>query len=147
MKKLFLVILAAATAFCLVPLATEASEYVGDYCWTSSEGNITLAFSVSFIGLDSSGYAMYDYAGRMITDIGHAPVNGNCIEVRTDLRHIYMCNLLMTSGDGVATFYAEFDFDTLQGTSSAIFNVYNGTYLSDRYIYPIPWTPVTCPKW
>jgi hypothetical protein len=83
---------------------------------------------------------MFDYAGRMILTTGTAAVNGNCIEVKTAQKHIYACNLLMTSGDGAAAFYAEFDYDTLVGTSSAIFNIYNGSSLSDQFVYPISLT-------
>jgi hypothetical protein len=145
-KKLIFVTLVVVISL-FAPVITEASEYLGDFCWTGGNGNILLSFSVSFISLDSSGYEMYDYAGRMILTTGTAPVNGNCIEVKTAQKHIYACNLLMTSGDGAATFYAEFDYDTLVGTSSAIFNIYNGSSLSDQFVYPISLTPVPCPKW
>ncbi len=143
MKKILLCLIVVSFVL-LAPGVSRPSQYIGDWCWSMGTG-ITLICSVSLIGTDSNGFEIVNYVGRMKMSLGEAPVNGNCVVSDFSGRRKYLCNLLMTSGDGVATFYAEFDYYTLNGLYSAVFDVYDGYSMNEPFI-PVSALPrIACP--
>jgi hypothetical protein len=142
MKKGIVLFLVLSVLVLSAPLV-QASDYIGDYCWDFD--GTTLAFSVSFLGVDSRGYESYNYAGRMITASGALPVNGNCIEIYVSGQRRYQCNMLLTGPNGAATFFADFDFYSLEGTGDANFDVWDGVSFQRAHYTNRPLLPIACP--